>query len=453
LELATQDHQLEFPVLYAVGREGKVYLQRPVDITQPGSVTPLLDTIIQSIPAPTNNPDGVFKMVVSSLDYDPHVGRILIGKVFQGILTLNQRVMIAQLQGQNYTIEQVLVMKGLQRVKTEKAVAGDIVAVVGVDQAKIGMTITDPVDPAALPAIEVSEPTLHMYLGPNTSPFAGRESKFSTSRQLEERLMRELETNLSLRVEKQDSGKFKISGRGELHLSILLETLRREGYEMEVGKPEVITKVIDGVEQEPLEELNIVVPSEFEGVIIQELGKRYATLMHMVPLSDTEMDFVYHVPTRTLIGLRNLLLTMTKGTAICNSQVIGYKPVGKPLPKLRQGAIIADRAGEVLSYGLEAAQGRGITFVEPGTNVYEGMIVGQSFNDIDVPINVCKGKKLTNVRSSTADMMIQLAPPVILSLEQSLDFLEADELLEITPQALRLRKKHLSDLDRRKALR
>lgn len=452
LELASHDDQLDFPILYAIAREGIVFKDKPTATGEAGTVMPLIDTIIEYVPGPTNSAEGVFKMVVSSLDYDPHLGRIVIGKIHQGTLQPGQRMLVSPLM-QGYTAEQVMVMHGLGRTKVEQALAGDIVAVVGIDTAQIGMTVTDPSDPTALPALDISEPTLHMYLGPNTSPFAGLEGKFTTSRQIEARLMRELETNLSLRVEKLDSGKFQISGRGELHLSILLETLRREGYEMEVGKPEVITKTIDGTQHEPVEELSIVVPTEYVGTITQELGKRYATLIHMVPINDLETEFLYRVPTRTLIGLRNLLLTLTKGTAICSSQFVQYEPLGKPVPKLRQGALIADRAGDVLSYGLEAAQGRGVTFVEPGTKVYEGMIIGQSVNDIDIPINVCKGKKLTNVRASSADVMVQLVPPVVLSLEQSLDFLESDELLEITPQSLRLRKKYLTDLDRRKARR
>jgi GTP-binding protein len=453
VELATEEHHLDFPILYAVGREGKVFDDLPASSTEPGNVIPLLEKILEYIPAPNNDLEGSFKFLVSSLDYNPHLGRILIGKVHQGVAKKGMRVNLAQNPSQPYTIEHLMVSKGLERAEVETAAAGDIAAITGISDAKIGMTITDPSDKTPLPAIEVSEPTLHMYFGPNTSPFAGQEGEFTTSRQLEDRLNRELETNLSLRVEKLENGKFQISGRGELHLSVLLETIRREGYEMEVGKPEVIVKTIDGVQQEPVEEVDIVVPQQYVGVINQELGKRYAAMIHMQPINEQEVEFVYHMATRTIIGLRNLLLTATKGTVIFSSQVIGYQPVGKALPKLRQGALIADTTGEALAYGLQAAQGRGSTFIEPSSQVYEGMIIGQSWNEMDIAINVCKGKKLTNMRSKASDGIVQLVPPTILSLEQSLDFLEPDELLEVTPKSLRLRKKFLSELDRRRSKR
>jgi len=298
--------------------------------------------------------------------------------------------------------------------------------------------------------VTISEPTLHMTLGPNTSPFSGREGQFSTSRQIEERLMKELESNLSLQVEKQSDGKFLLSGRGELHLAILLETMRREGYEMEVGKPEVITKTVDGQLMEPVEEVSIIVPNEFVGVINEELGKRYAKLIHMAPLNDHETEFIYHAPTRVLLGIRSFLLTATKGTVLYNSVILGYEPFGRLLSKLRRGVLIADQNGDSLTYGLANAQGRGITFIDPGTPVYEGMIVGMNAKDEDISINVCKGKKLTNMRASTSDVSVRLTPATRLSLEQSLDFLESDELLEITPLNLRLRKKYLTEFERKR---
>ena len=328
---------------------------------------------------------------------------------------------------------------------------GDIVAIPGMSEVQIGMTLSDPSDTVAYPSQEISEPTLHMTMGANTSPFAGREGKFVTSRQIEERLERELESNLSLRVEKLESGQFKISGRGELHLSVLLETMRREGYEMEVGKPEVITKRDENnVKIEPVEEVDIVVPSEYTGVINQELGKRYAVLISMEPISDTEVEFMYRMPTRNIIGLRSLLLTLTKGTVLFSSQIDGYEPIGKELPKMRSGVIIASHDGEALAYGLAAAEERGTLFVGPSTPVYVGMIVGQSPKEEDIRMNVAKGKHLTNMRSKASDGVIQLTPPTILSLEQSLDFLENDELLEITPTSLRLRKKNLSGIENKR---
>lgn len=450
LELAHDESQLDFPVVYAVGRAGTTFHELPSDPNEKGDVMALLDTILEKIPAPTNSIEGTFKMVVSSLDYDAHIGRIAIGKIHQGKIKKGQKVAIVGKAGKTYTIERVMVGKGLGRIEVPEAEAGDIVALAGIANIQIGKTISDPSDQVALPEIAVSEPTLHMTLGPNTSPFSGNEGEFTTSRQIEERLGRELETNLSLKVEKLGNGKFKISGRGELHLAVLLETLRREGYEMEVGKPEVIYKEVNGELSEPVEEVDIIVPLEHVGVVNQELGKRYGKLIKMEPINEAEVEFIYHIPTRALIGLRSLLLTQTKGTVIMSSQILGYEKIGRALPKLRRGALVAAEAGDALAYGLQNAQGRGITFVDPAERVYEGMIVGQNAKDEDIEINVCKGKKLSNMRSKSSDGIIQLAPAVKLSLEQSLDFLENDELLEVTPKSLRLRKKILATDERRR---
>lgn len=450
LELAADESQLEFPLVYAIGRRGVAFNEMPADINTPGDVKPLLDTILKEVPAPKNSTEGTFKMLITTMDYDPHLGRIIIGKVHQGKVAVGQKVILADTPNKIYTIEKLMVNVGLNRVEVPEVLAGDIATMTGVGEAHIGKTVSDPTDPNPLPTLAISEPTLHMLLGPNTSPFSGQEGEFSTSRQIEERLRRELESNLSLRVEILGNGKFKISGRGELHLAVLLETLRREGYEMEVGKPEVIVKEMDGVKKEPVEEVDIIVPSEYTGVINQEMGKRYGTMIKMEPISDLEVEFIYHAPTRVLIGLRSLLLTLTKGTVLFSSQLLGYEPVGKPVPQLRKGVLISDQTGEVLAYGLETAQGRGITFVEPGTKVYEGMIIGQNSKDEDISINVCKGKKLTNMRSKSSDGVIHLTPATVFSLEQSLDFLENDELLEITPKNLRLRKKYLGEVERRR---
>lgn len=454
LELARKDEQLNFPIMYAVAREGSVYNELPtLPTSEEGSVIPLLDKIIEHVPSPQNNIEGVFKMVISTLDYDAHQGQIVIGKVHSGVVHPKQKVILAHERYTPFTIERVLVSQGLSRIEITDGTAGDIIALTGIQNARIGNTITDPADPTPLPASTIGEPTLHMYLGPNTSPLSGKEGEFTTTRQIETRLNKELETNLSLRVVRNSNGTYTISGRGELHLAILIETLRREGFELEIGKPEVITKQIDGVESEPIEELSIIVPQSYVGTISQELGKRFAHLVHMNPVSETEMEFVYNLPTRSIIGLRGSLLTLTKGTVVVSSQLIGYEPLGKSLPKLRQGVLIADGPGEALSYGLQAVQKRGTTFISAGTSVYEGMIIGQSLTDKDIAMNVCKGKKLTNMRSSSSDMNIQLAPATILSLEQSIDFLEQDELLEITPKSLRLRKRFLTENERRKTER
>jgi len=449
LELATRDDQLDFPILYAVGRDGKVFKDMPADFNQPGDITPLLDAIIASIPAPENSIEGSFKMLVSSLDYDSHKGRYVIGKIFRGSIKPGDKIILSG-NSKTYTIETVQLSRGLARYETEEAFAGDIVALTGIGDAKIGDTIANSADTEKLTAPVLTEPTLHMTIGANTSPFSAKEGQFTTSRQLEDRLYKELETNLSLKLEKLESGKFQISGKGELHLAILLETLRRQGYEMEVGKPEVIVKIIDGVKQEPVEEVSIIVPSDYLGTINQEIGKRQGTMIKMEAISQSETEFVYRIPTRNIIGLRSLLLTATKGTAVFSSQVIGYQPLGQPLPKLRRGVLISSETGEALAYGLANAQARGITFVEPATRVYEGMIIGVNAKEEDIEINVTKGKKLTNMRSSSSDGVIQLTPATIMSLEQSLDFLEGDELLEITPLSLRLRKKFLTEIDRRR---
>ena len=444
LEMATRDDQLDFPVLYAISRRGVVFQTPPANIDVEGSVKPLLDTIVATVPAPTSEVNLPFKMVVSALDYDPHIGRIAIGKVHQGSVVEGKKVVRTSKPNEIMTITSVMVANGLDRVKAEKVDAGDIVALAGTGKLSIGETLAEPGDSEALVAPLVSEPTLHITLGPNTSTFAGREGQFSTSRQLGERLMRELENNVSLRVEILDGGKFKVSGRGELHLSILLETMRREGYEMEVGRPEVILKNINGVQSEPVEEVVIIVPSEYVGTITQELGARFGILQSMGPVGEEETEFVYRLPTRAYLGLRNLLLTLTKGTVIISSQIIGFEPVGQAISKSRKGAILAAESGTAVEYGLRNVKGRGISFIIPGTEVYEGMIIGINAKDEDIAINVCKEKNLTNHRSKSHKGITRMAPDVILSLEQALDFLGDDELLEITPVSLRLRKKYLS---------
>lgn len=453
LELAHDESHLDFPVLYAVGRDGKVFSELPenYDSSMSGDVRPLMDKILEYFPAPTPDTGHTFKMLISSIEYNPHMGRIAIGKIAQGKIVKGQNIILTNRPTKSYSVQRLLLSEGLGKVEVAEATTGDIVGIPGMDDVQIGLTVSDPSDTTPYPTQEIAEPTLHMTMGANTSPLAGREGKFVTSRQIEERLEKELESNLSLKVEKLDSGKYKISGRGELHLSVLLETMRREGYEMEVGKPEVITKKDEnGIKVEPVEEVNIVVPNEYQGVINQEMGKRYGVMLSMAPISETEIEFAYRIPTRNIIGLRTLLLTLTKGTVLFSSQIDGYEPVGKELPKIRSGVIIASHSGESLAYGLAAAEERGVLFIGPAVPVYEGMIVGQSPKEQDVRMNVCKGKQLTNMRSKASDGVIQLTPPTVLSLEQSIDFLENDELLEITPISLRLRKKNLTGIENRR---
>ncbi|EKD53418.1 MAG: hypothetical protein ACD_61C00047G0007 [uncultured bacterium] len=450
LELATHDDQLEYPTLYSVSKSGKVFASLPSDFNQAGNVIPLLDEIIKYIPEPTNNPSGKFKMLVSSLDYNSHLGKIVVGKIFCGTVKPGQKIVVLGESNKAGQIDKVYVSEGLGRTETNEAFAGDIVALTGIQEVKIGQTISMLGDNEPLPSAKITEPTLHVTVGPNTSPLSGREGEFTTARQIEERLAHELETNLSLKLRKLESGKYEVSGKGELHLSVLLETLRREGYEVEVGKPEVIYKTIDDQKCEPFEEVNIVAPQEYLGTITQEIGKRLGHLVHMEPINEKEMEFVYRMPTRAILGLRSLLLTATKGTVIFNSQFIDFEPVGPMLPKMRRGVLIATDSGEALSYGLQAAQERGITFIEPGDAVYEGQIVGMNAKAEDIEINACKGKQLTNMRSKSSDGVIQLVPALHYSLEQCLDFLESDELLEITPKNLRLRKKYLTSIERRR---
>jgi GTP-binding protein len=453
LELAHDEAHLDFPVLYAVGRDGKVFDTLPATYSSEmsGDVRPLMDKILSYFSEPAGDASATFKMLISSIEYNPHLGRIAIGKIAQGSVKTGQSLILTNRPGKQYSVQRLLLSDGLGKVEVPHARTGDIVGIPGFDDVQIGYTVSDPSDTTSFPTQEISEPTLHMTMGANTSPLAGREGKYVTSRQIEERLEKELESNLSLKVEKLDNGKYKVSGRGELHLSVLLETMRREGYEMEVGKPEVITKKDEnGVKIEPVEEVNIVVPNEFQGVINQEMGKRYGVMISMAPVSDTEVEFVYRIATRSIIGLRTLLLTLTKGTVLFSSQVDGYEPVGKELPKIRSGVIVASHSGDSLAYGLAAAEERGILFVGPAVPIYEGMIVGQSPKEQDVRMNICKGKQLTNMRSKASDGVIQLTPPTILSLEQSIDFLENDELLEITPISLRLRKKNLTGIENKR---
>ncbi|MFZ5376292.1 MAG: GTP-binding protein [Patescibacteria group bacterium] len=452
LELAKNDDQLHFPKLFAIARLGKVFAQYPDDMEAPADVKPLLNTILEFIPAPQNDASGLFKMTITSLDYNNHLGRIAIGKIHSGIVKKGDRIILTNKPTKVLAVERLMSWKGLQKVETDQASAGDIIAIAGIPEAQISTTISDPSDTASLSEISISEPTLHIKLAPNSSPFSGQEGDFCTSRQIEERLDRELESNVSLKVEKL-GGAFKISGMGELHLSILLESMRREGYEMEVSKPQVVTKNIDGVLSEPVEEANIIVPAEYQSVINQEMGKRFGILVRFDQISEKEVEFVFKITSRATLGLRSVLLTATKGTVVYSSQVIGWEKIGRELQKMRRGVLIADQTGEALAYGLNIAQGRGITFVEPGTKVYEGMIVGMNAKDEDIRVNVCKGKKLTNMRSKSSDGILQLTPAIKYSLEQSLDFLEEDELLEITPKSLRLRKRYLSELARKNAER
>ena len=393
-------------------------------------------------------------MLVASLDYDTHRGRIAIGRVQRGTIRLGATLAHVGPDGEvvRQKVTALAVFEGLHREEVEAASAGEIVAVAGFPEARIGATLADPEHPEALPAPEIEEPTLRLTFGVNTSPLSGREGQYSTSRQLRERLDRELETNLSLRVEPTEQADvFAVSGRGELHLSILIETMRREGFEFQVSRPEVITRVVDGQVQEPVEELVVDTTEEFVGVVSELVGGRRAQMLDMVNDGRGNVRLVFRIPTRGLIGLRNAFLTATRGNGVLGSRLVGYEPWLGAIASSRSGALVATESGTALSHGLANAQERGVTFVEPQTPVYEGMVVGQQPRQGDLPVNVCRAKKLTNMRASTKDVAVQLTPSVQLSLEQALDFLADDELLEVTPKGWRLRKRLLTADERGKA--
>ena len=449
LELATDEAQLHYPIYYAIAREGKAWGELPTDASASADLTPIFEAIVNEIPAPSTN-DGPLQMQVAALAYDSFLGKYAIGRIQRGTAKRGPVALIKR-DGEvvSSKIEKIFGYRGLGREEVSEAVAGDIVAVVGVTDAHIGETIADKDTPEALPLIDIEAPTLSMYLGPNTSPFKGKEGEFSTSRQIGDRLKRELETNVALRVEENGIG-FTISGRGELHLSVLIESMRREGYEFEVGRPQVVTIEEDGVVKEPVEELEVEVAPEFVGVVSQSLGVRRAELKHQGTSGSGAARITYILPTRALIGLRDELLTATKGTAIMNSLPHGYQPLGGKLPKTRNGVLVAWEAGTSTPYALENAESRGELFIGAGVEVYAGMIVGQNTRQEDLEVNVCKAKHLTNMRSKSSDGTVQLTPPTILSLEQSIDFIEDDELLEVTPKALRLRKKYLDHNERKR---
>lgn len=451
LELATTDAHLDFPVLYAIGRDG-VAMYHPDDERR--DLEPLFETIVNTVPAPVVDTEAPLQMLVAALDYDDYKGKYAIGRVVRGRVTPN--TFVAHINRDSVVTRQkinlVLTYKGLQRVEVAEALAGDIVALTGIPDANIGDTIADVETPEALPTIAITEPTLKMTFSVNTSPFAGREGKYPTSRQLRARLYRELETNVSLRVEDGNTpDEFIVSGRGELHLSVLIETMRREGYEFQVSRPEVITREQNGQLVEPIEHLVIDTKDIYIGVLTETLAARKAQLTNMTNDGTGNVRLEYHIPTRGLIGFRNAFLTLTQGNGAMSSMLIDYEPWLGKIGTTRMGALIASESGVAVTYGLNNAQQRGDTFIEPGTPVYEGMIVGLNARPMDMVVNVCKEKQKTNIRSSTADIAVRLTPPIIMSLEQSLDFINNDELVEVTPRNIRLRKRYLTQRERARA--
>lgn len=450
LDMATDMDQLEFPVYYAIAKEGKSWSEMPSDYSEAADLSPIFEGILKYIPAPEADLTKPFQMLVTTLDRDNFQGKYAVGRIKRGSVKPGMTLTLLGKDGasENARVDKVYLSQGLKRVEVAEALAGDVVALTGIKNANIGDTLTDVSCPEALPTIEIEEPTLKMSVSANTSPFAGKEGQFVTGRQIFDRIQKELETNVSLRMEIGREGDYILSGRGELHLSVFIENLRREGFELQVGKPQVIMKEIDGVKSEPVEELTIDVATEFVGAVAGEVGRRKGILHSQTDNSDGTTRLTFEITTRGILGLRNQLLTLSKGTAVMNSLFVRFEKIGGAMPRLRNGVLVASEAGKAVTYGLNIAQGRGTVFIPPQAQVYQGMIVGLNSREEDIDINVTKEKKLTNTRASGSDESIAIIPPTIFTLEQSLDFLEDDELLEVTPKSLRLRKKYLNPIER-----
>jgi GTP-binding protein len=452
LELAEDESQLDFPTLYAVGIAGiagNVVKENPdhsMSVADSTDLTPLFEKIIEHIPAPQGDATQPLQLQVNSLDWDNHLGKIIIGRIFRGTVNKGQRVALLhpnQEKPEYAKVEHLFTHHGLERSEVDQETAGEIVAITGIDQPLIGATITDPSTLESLPVLEISEPTVKMQLSVNTSPFSGRDAEFSTSRQLLSRLHKELETNVGLRLLPGTTGEsMTIVGRGELHISILIETMRREGYEFSLSRPEVVIKEIDGAQHEPWESVTIEVPEEYTGTITASMAQRQGLLKNMHKVR-SGVRFEYEIATANLIGYRNELLTITSGSGVLHSSFLEYRRAQPPVSSFRGGAIINQETGFVTAYSLEKAQSRGKMLVDPGDEVYAGQVVGFNNRDEDMIMNVVKGKKLTNMRASAADATVVLAPAVKLSLEQFLTQIGEDEMLEVTPQFLRLRKKDI----------
>ena len=451
IELGADEDQLEFPVIYASGRDGYASLD-PND--REGNMEPLFEAILKYVPAPKGDPDGPLQILFSNIDYDDFVGRIGIGRVERGHVRTGQAVTVCKTDGTTVParIGKLFQFEGLRRVEHEEAGLGDLIAVTGINGLSIGETACAPDCVEALPFVHIDEPTISMLFMVNNSPFAGREGKYVTSRNLRDRLFKEVETNVSMRVEETDStDAFKVSGRGELHLSILIETMRRQGFEFAVSRPQVIYKEdAEGHRLEPMELLMIEVPEAYVGAVMEKLGSRKAEIVNMGTRDTGVSHLEFRIPARGLMGYRQIFLTDTNGNGIMNSVFDGYEPYKGDIPQRVQGSLVVFETGETSSYGLYNAQERGELFVGPGVEVYEGMIVGESPKDEDIAVNVCKKKHVTNMRAAGSDEALRLTPPTVLSLEQSLEFINDDELVEITPKSIRLRKRILSKEQRMK---
>ncbi|MBE6070904.1 MAG: translational GTPase TypA [Clostridium butyricum] len=451
VELGANDEQLDFQILYASAREGFARYNVEDDNTD---MIPIFETIIKYVPAPEGYVDEPLQMLVTTLDTNAFVGKISIGKIHRGTVKKNQTVALVRNDGStsNYKITSVFTYDGLKRVEADEASMGDIVAVSGVTDANISETIADVSNPEALPFVAIDEPTLSMNFMVNDSPFAGQEGDFVTSRHLRDRLLKELETNVSLRVNEITPDCFEVSGRGELHLSVLIETMRREGYEFQVSKANVIFREHNGHKEEPIEYLTIDVPEEFMGPVMEKLGPRKAEMVNMTSAVNGYTRLEFTIPARGLIGFRNEFMTDTKGNGIMNHVFHSYEKFKGEIPGRSRGSIVSFESGDSIAYGLFNAQERGQLFIGAGVPVYTGMIVGVSARSEDIDINVCKGKKLTNTRSSGADEALKLTPPVEMSLEQCLEFINGDELVEVTPQNIRMRKRILDSAERKRSI-
>ncbi|MFN3396298.1 MAG: translational GTPase TypA [Thermodesulfovibrionales bacterium] len=442
IDLDATEEQLDFPVVYTNAKRGVAMLDLKDDSDD---LRPLFDLIIKTIPAPEGNRDGVLQILVTNIDYNDYVGRLAIGRVFSGTVKIGDTVAVVNDKGDRVKtkITSIYEFQGLERIETKEATIGDIIALAGIEGINIGDTITDSEKPRPLPRIKIDEPTISMVFSVNTSPFAGKEGRFVTSRNLRERLERELLYNVSIKVDFDNTDSFKVMGRGELQMAILIEMMRREGYELSVSMPETITKDINGVLHEPMELLVIDVPEEFVGVVTQQVGIRKGRMQKMQNNGHGRVRLEYRIPSRGLIGFRSQFLTDTKGTGLLNHLFDGYEPWHGPMSKRQTGALVADRPGRSTTYALFHLQPRGTLFIKENTPVYEGMIIGENSRDNDLDVNVTKEKKLTNMRAASADDTIQLIPPRILNLEQAIEFIREDELVEVTPQSIRLRKKIL----------
>jgi GTP-binding protein len=452
IDLDATEDQIEFPVLYTNARDG--HASR--DVAAPGEdLRPLFEAIVDHVPPPRGDRGLPLQMLVANLDSSDYLGRIAIGRIFNGAVKLNDPIAVLKLGGAVETtrVTKLFAFDGLKRIEIEEAAAGDIVCLAGIDDITIGETIANPDQPVAIPPIAVDEPTVSMIFGVNTSPMAGRDGQYVTSRNLRDRLDRELLGNVSLRMEDTDSPEqVKIIGRGELQLSILIEMMRREGYELQVSRPDIVTKEIGGVRSEPVEELIIDVPEEFQGVVIAQTGTRRGVMTRMVNHGSGRVRLEFRIPARGLIGFRSQFMTDTKGTGIMNHLFAGWEPWHGAIPARSTGALVADRTGAATAYALFNLQERGEIFVEPGTPVYEGMVIGENARQNDMDVNPTKEKKQTNMRASTADEAIRLIPPRLLTLEQAIEFINDDELVEVTPKRIRLRKRILPSNQRPKRI-